>query len=461
VETALVGGWGLLLFAAVRLVLGRVLYPAAPACYIAATALACLLERRSRWRRGSPLTWLGLEAVSTSGDTPGAGATFFRLLLTPPSVLAGLAGYLPLLAGARPVPELLTGTMMLSLQPQLDPRPRHVMRRERRSSRRLVLSYSALSVAAALAVLLLPVAPGSRQRAAVDHTASGLEGEDARLLVYYLDNVQRYPDSLEFHVRLASLYYRNDMEADLAVELAEIRRLDPDHPMLLLGEDLSVDLEDLVTEEGSVSDSLAMASLSPGSETEDDGEDDPDSTEAAAADSAAAETTAGLGPEEGVAAVADSSLVPQEADTAAAGPSPGIGTEAEPSDTSATAEPSDTSATAEPSDTSATAQPSDTSATAEPSDTSATAEPSDTSAEAQPSDTSAEAVPSDTGAEAVPSDMSAEAEPSDTSAEAEPSDTGAEAEPSDTGATAVPSDMSAEAEPSDTGAEAEDTGTDG
>jgi|GEM_PF-428500 len=267
VETVMTGGWGLLLFAAVRLVTGRTMVSAAPACYLAAVLLATLLERRCRWRRGSPLTFLGLEAVTTGGSTPGPWKTFVRLLLTPPSLLGACAGYLPLVAGRRALPEILSGTMLLTLQPQLDPRPERVMRAERAESRRLVLSYSLLSLAAGLLVMLVPVRTpgegGSRHLA----EASGLGGEDGALLVYYLEKVQRYPDSLEFHVRLASLYYRNDMEGDLAVELGEIARLDPDHPMLLLGQDLSVDIDRLLQPDSTVSDSAVMAAASAASDS--------------------------------------------------------------------------------------------------------------------------------------------------------------------------------------------------
>lgn len=262
VETVLTGGWGLLLFAAVRLITGRTITAAVPACYLAAVLLATWVERRCRWRRGSPLLFLGLEAVTTGGNTPGPWKTFARLLLTPPSLLAACAGYIPLVAGRRSLPEILSGTMLLKLQPQLDPRPERVMRAERAESRRLVLSYSLLSLAAGLLVMLVPVrAPGEGGTRHLAE-ASGLSGEDGALLVYYLDKVQRHPDSLEFHVRLASLYYRNDMEGDLAVELGEIARLDPDHPMLLLGQDLSVDIHRLLQPDSTVSDSAVMAAAS-------------------------------------------------------------------------------------------------------------------------------------------------------------------------------------------------------
>jgi len=267
VETVLTAGWCLLLFAALRLITGRMIVAAAPVCYLSAVVLATWLERRSRWRRGSPLSFLGLEAVTTGGKTPGPWRTFARLLLTPPSLLAACVGYLPLVVGRRTLPEMLSGTMLLSLQPQLDPRPERVMRAERAESRRLVLSYSLLSLAAGLLVMLVPVrTPGGSGTHHLAET-SGLGGEDGALLVYYLEKVQRYPDSLEFHVRLASLYYRNDMEGDLAVELGEIARLDSDHPMLLLGQDLSVDIDEMLQPDSTVSDSAAIAVVSGVSES--------------------------------------------------------------------------------------------------------------------------------------------------------------------------------------------------
>jgi hypothetical protein len=301
VETVLIAGWSLLLLAAVRLLTGRVLPEAVPPCYLVAAGLATWLERKSRRRRGSPLTSLGLEAVATGGHTPGPARTFLRLLLTPPSLLCAFAGYLPLIAGARPVPEMLSGTMMLSLQPQLDPRPQRVIRSVRTRSGRLVISYSLLSLAAGMLVFLVPVSPPARQGDRHLSRATGLSGEDGALLVYYLDNVQRHPDSLEFHVRLASLYYRNDMEGDLAVELREIARLDPDHPMLLLGEDLSVDIDDLLRPESAAGDS-AVAAMVAG--TSGDGTAAPDS---AAAGGAVVDTASAALP-------ADSSALTPEAE---------------------------------------------------------------------------------------------------------------------------------------------------
>ncbi|MBN1434564.1 hypothetical protein JW921_07380, partial [Candidatus Fermentibacterales bacterium] len=73
-----------------------------------------------------------------------------------------------------------------------------------------------------------------------------LPGEERSLLAEYLSLSAAFPDSLEFHVRLASLYYRNSMAEDLMRELQQIRRLDPDHPILLLETDLDPALEDLI-----------------------------------------------------------------------------------------------------------------------------------------------------------------------------------------------------------------------
>jgi len=63
-----------------------------------------------------------------------------------------------------------------------------------------------------------------------------------------------YPDSIEFHVRLASLYYRNDMEEDLLLELNEIRRIDPNHSILMLEADLTITMDDLMVRPDSMYD---------------------------------------------------------------------------------------------------------------------------------------------------------------------------------------------------------------
>jgi hypothetical protein len=66
-----------------------------------------------------------------------------------------------------------------------------------------------------------------------------LPEHEQELLVHYLELTTLHPEELEYHVRLASLYYRNDMLQDLSDELEVIRELDPDHAILILADTTS------------------------------------------------------------------------------------------------------------------------------------------------------------------------------------------------------------------------------
>jgi len=99
----------------------------------------------------------------------------------------------------------------------------------------------------AIIILVPPELSGSGAAERIGSLHS-LPEKERELLASYLEMKAMYPDSLEFHVRLASLYYRNSMEEDLLLELQQIRILDPDHSILLLEEDLSVAMEDLIIE---------------------------------------------------------------------------------------------------------------------------------------------------------------------------------------------------------------------
>ena len=83
----------------------------------------------------------------------------------------------------------------------------------------------------------------ARRAAATAYPA--MSEEDRNLLSLYLDMTTRFPDSVEFHVRLASLYYRNGMLEDVSTELEVVERLDASNPILLLRRDLPTDPDSL------------------------------------------------------------------------------------------------------------------------------------------------------------------------------------------------------------------------
>jgi len=75
----------------------------------------------------------------------------------------------------------------------------------------------------------------------------------------YLELAALHPDELEYHVRLASLYHRNNMLSDLENQLSEIRRLNPEHALLILGDTSRVGFDDLVsTPDSLIPDSLPV-----------------------------------------------------------------------------------------------------------------------------------------------------------------------------------------------------------
>ncbi len=63
-----------------------------------------------------------------------------------------------------------------------------------------------------------------------------LPEHERELLIQYLELTSLHPEELEYHVRLASLYYRNGMERDLAEELQLIAGIDPEHAILILAD---------------------------------------------------------------------------------------------------------------------------------------------------------------------------------------------------------------------------------
>jgi hypothetical protein len=244
-ETALLFAWAVLLDSILRLFTSLFLNALPVTMLIAANLLAWLESPRVS-RLADPLTALGLAEVDRRGRLPSGWRTLLRVILTPPSLVILLAGFVPIFFGRRSLPEAAAGVRLVSLDPSHDPRPLETILRLRSRNRKTVLGYTFLSLAIAALILFVPL-PGVTTIGTGDgERVLGLSSEDTELLTLYLEMTERFPDSIEYHVRLASLYYRNDMDADLAEELRDIARLDPGHPLLLLAEDVDVDLSDLV-----------------------------------------------------------------------------------------------------------------------------------------------------------------------------------------------------------------------
>jgi len=189
---------------------------------------------------GSPLVSLELEQHPANG---GKGVSrlsvYFRILLTVLLFPTLLIGYATLLFGRASVPELITGIRITAVNRGLDPRPRSVIRDiVRKTGLRLWVLIIVPLVAATAAFLLLHTAP-SVMSLQSNEIQNGLSSKEQELLTHYLELTALHPEELEYHVRLASLYYRNNMQQDLTNELTVIEGIDSTHAILLLADSTS------------------------------------------------------------------------------------------------------------------------------------------------------------------------------------------------------------------------------
>ncbi len=243
-EISVILSWTLLLEALFFLLSGN-WHLLLPVSYLlSVTMLAWLEKSRIRTLEQSPFEALGLAEISVHGRDPSEWQTLRRLLFTPPLILSGI-GLIPVPRKKITLLQLISGTKIIPLNIDMDPRTKEEIRDIRHRSLMKVITYTITSLIVTAIIVFLP--PERAVSTEIDQLQlmSRLPQEEEELLAAYLELRTLYPDSVEFHVRLASLYYRNNMEADLVLELEEVRRLDPDHSILLLGEDLSVSMEDL------------------------------------------------------------------------------------------------------------------------------------------------------------------------------------------------------------------------
>ncbi|MBD3369161.1 hypothetical protein GF402_02210 [Candidatus Fermentibacteria bacterium] len=266
-ETLLALTWSYLLHSLAGLLLSNQNF-LIPLWYLASCMMISLLERYSRFGDANPLGALGILQLAADGERPCLPRIFLRVLLTPPCLLVLTLGLAPAGFGKASVAEYLSGIRLVQTVPALDPRSPETITSRRRSVLARVSGYALLSLAAAGVVASLPEPSiPLNPRVVVRGAADTVDGPDRELLREYLQMSARCPDSIEYHVRLASLYYRNDMRRDLRNELLQIRRLDPHHPMLLLGEDVDLTFGDLLVhvEEGSpaASGSVGIAEATP------------------------------------------------------------------------------------------------------------------------------------------------------------------------------------------------------
>jgi len=243
-EIIVILSWTLLLDAVFKLLSGNWLVLLPVSYLLSVTMLAWLEQARTGVRGQCPLEAFGLAEISYTGMKPSEWQTLRRLLATPPLLLFLVLGHIP--RTGKTILQLISGTKIVPLDNDMDPRPAKEIFENRRKAFIKVVSYTLLSLMVTAAIILVP--PGSSGTGIAGRIASihSLPDEDRELLSSYLEMVSMYPDSLEFHVRLASLYYRNDMHEDLLLELEQIGKMDPNHAILMLKEDLPVTMQDLI-----------------------------------------------------------------------------------------------------------------------------------------------------------------------------------------------------------------------
>lgn len=233
---------------------------------------------------GSPLVSLGIRQHCSNGKkVVTRRAIFFRILLSVVLFPTALIGYIPLIFGKSSLPELITGIRLTAVDRRFDPRHPAVIDG---IIKKTTIRFRALTavplVAAAAAFILFHSAPAvmSLQTANVQ---DGLPEHEQELLTHYLELTALHPEELEYHVRLASLYHRNNMRQDLMNELEFITNIDSTHAILILADTTSFAFEMLEPFPEDSSSDLNSATFA---ETTTDTR--PDST---AADSTAADST--------------------------------------------------------------------------------------------------------------------------------------------------------------------------
>jgi len=261
-ELAVILSWTLLLDTVFNFLSGS-WFILLPVSYFLSVTMLAWLERSSAGARVQcPLEAFGLAEMSLNGLRPTEWQTLRRLLFTPPLLILLCIGLIPVPGTGNNVLQIISGTKIVPLDTRMDPRHDSEIFSSRRKALMKVISYTMVSLMVSAIIVFAPPKPSDITSGGSITSVYNLPERERELLASYLEMKSMYPDSLEFHVRLASLYYRNNMEEDLLLELVEIRKIDPDHSILMLEQDLTVTMEDLITAQYSgYSDSLQEVPL--------------------------------------------------------------------------------------------------------------------------------------------------------------------------------------------------------
>ncbi|OPL20076.1 MAG: hypothetical protein AVO35_01070 [Candidatus Aegiribacteria sp. MLS_C] len=245
-ELVVLLSWTILMDTVLRLLSGS-WFVLLPAAYLFAVILMAIMERQGGDKReNNPLEALGLGEISLDGSSPNEWQTLRRLALTPPLLLLFCVGLIPVGGRSVNILQAISGTRIVPLNESMDPRPDEEVFRTRRRALNKVIAYTMVSLMMAAVITFVPPELSRRSLEGRIEAVHGLPERERELLAQYLQMKALYPDCLEVRVRLASLYFRNDMTEDMLMELAYIRRKDPDHAILLLEQDMSVSMNDLM-----------------------------------------------------------------------------------------------------------------------------------------------------------------------------------------------------------------------
>jgi hypothetical protein len=195
---------------------------------------------------GSMLVALGIEQHRSDGSgMPSQKAVYYRVLLSVVFFLPLLIGYITLLFGKASLPELVTGIRLTEVNRALDPRDPSLIKKVARKAAIRAGTLVIVPMIAAVAMFILLHSTPSTILLQSPGTSTTLSEQDQELLTHYLELTALHPEELEYHVRLASLYHRNNMQQDLINELAVIGEMDSTHAIMLLADTTSFSFNQL------------------------------------------------------------------------------------------------------------------------------------------------------------------------------------------------------------------------
>lgn len=187
--------------------------------------------------RAGPLASLELRQYSSFGRRRTSfRATFTRIICTVLLLPPLAVGFIPMLFGKRSLPELFSRTRITVADRGLDPRPQQQIDKTKGSAKKRLRALTLAPLTASAAIFILSYTASEVISSQQTGTGFELPVYEQELLAQYLELTAMHPEELEYHVRLASLYYRNSMEQDLMGELEIIAGIDPEHAILLLAD---------------------------------------------------------------------------------------------------------------------------------------------------------------------------------------------------------------------------------